>query len=218
LATSWIGRGGFGRASVWSRSRSRVGRTRVRAGRRRRGRDSGAVDAGFDAGLPPTDGGPATDAGLPPDAGADAGLPMDGVFQRTRGLHPTRGSTRRWHGDRCADRSASGWTVYHGVLPAGARSRTATSRWKRPMPTGRGGPTAGVHLLQQRVVPDQGVPMGDRGGIRARGAVPFIRLHMRSQQKQLVTDRCTRSTTSSPVGSTPTCAPGRTGRRRSARR
>ena len=191
MATSWIGRG-----RVWASvclvalalacGEGRGSGPADDAG----GRDSGAVDAGFDAGLPPTDGGPATDAGLPPDAGADAGLPMDGGVPTDAGTPPDAGvppDAGTVTGARI-DLPPAG-RVYHGVLPAGSTepdsdiSLEAADAYRDAV----GRPLAYIYFSNEWYQ-TKAFPWVTAGGIRARGAVPFIRLHMRSQQKQLVTD------------------------------
>jgi hypothetical protein len=144
------------------------------------GGGGGPVDAGrpdpVDGGVTPVDGG--SDAGLPPDAGlpSDAGVPPDagpaldgGSGQRIQ--LPPEGK------------------LYHGVFPAGSTmpdsdiSLDAADAYSAAV----GRPLAYIYLSNEWYQ-SKAFPRVTAEAVRARGAVPFIRLHMRSQQKQLVTD------------------------------
>ncbi|HUM09441.1 MAG TPA: glycosyl hydrolase [Myxococcaceae bacterium] len=141
------------------------------------GRGAGAVDAGprdsgAPDGLPPADGGPSL------DAGTDAGLPSDGGSPADGG----GGTGRR------IDVPPAG-RLYHGVFPAGSTlpdsdiSMQAADAYRDAV----GRPLAYVYLSNEWYQ-TKAFPRVTAEGIRARGAVPFIRLHLRSQQRQLVTD------------------------------
>lgn len=130
--------------------------------------EAGNGDAGADAGLPP-------DGGAPPDAGAgpDAGPPVG-----TRIQVPPSGH------------------LYHGVFPAGLTnpdagpaepdsdvSLDAADEYSDAV----GRPLAYIYFSNEWFV-SKAFPRVTAEGIRARGAIPFIRLHMRSQSRQLVAD------------------------------
>ena len=80
-------------------------------------------------------------------------------------------------------------SLYHGVFPAGTEmpdgdiSMLAADAYRDAV----GRPLAWIYFSNEWYV-TKGFPRVTAEAIRARGAVPFIRLHMRSQQKQLVTD------------------------------
>ena len=149
---------------------------------------AGPVDArhgdggvGQDAGLPPPDAGPdggSEDAGAPPDAGTfpDAGAPDAGL--------PDGGSASAW---QIALPPAG--RLYHGVFPAGSSmpdsdaSLTVADDYVQAV----GRPLAYVYFSNEWFQ-TKAFPRQTAEAIRARGAVPFIRLHLRSQRKQLVTD------------------------------
>ncbi|HEY1906474.1 MAG TPA: hypothetical protein VGG91_10540, partial [Myxococcaceae bacterium] len=121
-------------------------------------------DGGQDAGQDPEAG--SGDAGLPPDAGTDAGPAMG-----TRIQVPPDGR------------------LYHGVFPAGTTepdsdiSLDAADAYSAAV----GRPLAYVYFSNEWFV-SKAFPRVTAEAIRARGAVPFIRLHMRSQDRQLVAD------------------------------
>src|SRR5262249_25606091 len=133
--------------------------------------DSGAYDAGQDgglfpdAGVPPSDGGP--DAGTPPDAGGVPDAGSDG--QRVQ--VPPAGH------------------LYHGVFPAGSTqpdadiSMSAADAYRDAV-----GRQLAYIYFSHEWFKGKAFPRVTAEAVRSRGAVPFIRLHMRSQQKQLVTD------------------------------
>jgi lysophospholipase L1-like esterase len=79
--------------------------------------------------------------------------------------------------------------LYHGVFPAGSGmpdsdvSMQAADAYRDAV----GRPLAWIYFSNEWYV-SKAFPRATADAIRARGAVPFIRLHMRSQQKQLVTD------------------------------
>ena len=138
------------------------------------GRGGGQADAGapgIDSGTP-SDGG--SDAGLPGDAGTDAGLPSDGGTSTDGGTRiqlPPDGS------------------LYHGVFPAGSTepdsdiSMQAADDYVAAV----GRPLAWIYFSNEWYT-TKSFPGVTAEAIRDRGAVPFIRLHMRSQQKQEVVD------------------------------
>jgi lysophospholipase L1-like esterase len=79
--------------------------------------------------------------------------------------------------------------LYHGVFPAGTEmpdgdiSMQAADAYRDAV----GRPLAWIYFSNEWYVTRR-FPGVTAEAIRARGAVPFIRLHMRSQQRQLVTD------------------------------
>ncbi len=142
------------------------------------GLDGGPVpDAGLDGGLIPDAGPlPDPDAGDGPDAGptdagptSDAGVGDAGAASRI--AVPPNGH------------------LYHGVLPAGTAlpdsdvSMAAADAYRDAV----GRPLAWIDFSNEWYVTKH-FPRVTAEAIRKRGAVPFIRLHMRSQQKQLVPD------------------------------
>jgi hypothetical protein len=137
--------------------------------------DSGPADAGADAGgLPLGDAG-TSDGG--PDGGApgDAGVPPDG------GTDADAGSTRI--------QVPPAGRVYHGVFPAGTTQPDADISMKAAddYRDAVGRPLAWIYFSNEWYRSKQ-FPRVTAEAIRERGAVPFIRLHMRSQQRQLVAD------------------------------
>ena len=142
------------------------------------GPDAGKPDAGLapDAGGPPgpdggIDAGGAPDAGGGPDAGPapDAGVADGGTLSRIA-VPP-------------------GGHLYHGVFPAGTAlpdsdvSMAVADAYRDAV----GRPLAWIYFSNEWYQ-TKAFPRVTAEAIRARGAVPFIRLHMRSQQQQLVTD------------------------------
>ena len=132
-----------------------------------------ALACGGGRGLGPVDAGIADGGGLLPDAGAvdgglDAGPAPDGG---TRIEVPPAGR------------------LYHGVFPAGSTQPDADiSMQAADAYVGAvGRPLAYVYFSNEWYVTKH-FPEVTAEAVRARGAVPFIRLHMRSQQKQLVAD------------------------------
>jgi len=126
--------------------------------------DSGAPDAGGpmgDAGLP--------DAGFPGDAGPDAGTPPDDGG--TRIAVPPAGQQ------------------YHGVFPAGTTQPDADISMQAAdaYVAAVGRPLAWIYFSNEWYV-TKSFPRVTAEAVRARGAVPFIRLHMRSQQRQKIPD------------------------------
>ena len=79
--------------------------------------------------------------------------------------------------------------LYHGVFPAGSTmpdsdiSIQAADAYRDAV----GRPLAWIYFSNEWYL-TKAFPRVTAEAIRARGAVPFIRLHMRSQQRQLVTD------------------------------
>jgi hypothetical protein len=140
------------------------------------GRGGGQADGGSpgnDSGAPP-DGGPGGDAGLPGDAGPDAGVPSDGGTGADGGTRiqlPPDGK------------------LYHGVFPAGTTepdsdiSMQAADDYVAAV----GRPLAWVYFSNEWYT-TKSFPRVTAEAVRDRGAVPFIRLHMRSQQKQKIVD------------------------------
>ena len=134
------------------------------------GRGGGQTDAGHG------DAGP--DAGA--DGGADAGLALDGGTDGD-------GGTRFDGGTRIQVPPAG--RLYHGVFPAGRTepdsdiSMQAADAYVEAV----GRPLAWIYFSNEWYVTTS-FPRVTAEAIRERGAVPFIRLHMRSQQKQEVVD------------------------------
>src|SRR5262249_47640834 len=147
------------------------------------GRGGGQADSGKpgpgDGGVP-ADGGPTGDAGLPLDAGFDAGVPPDG------GTSPDGGAGS--DGGTRIDLPPAG-RVCHGGFPAGSTqpdadiSIAAADAYVAAV----GRPLAWIYFSNEWYV-TKAFPRVTAEAIRARGAVPFIRLHMRSQNKQLIPD------------------------------
>jgi hypothetical protein len=133
------------------------------------GIDPGPLDAGAADGGGVPDGGLGQDAGLPPDGGVDAGPGADGGVSHVE--VPPSGR------------------LYHGVFPAGSTqpdsdiSIQALDDYQAAV----GRPLAWVYFSNEWYV-SKAFPRVTAEAIRSRGAVPFIRLHMRSQQRQLVAD------------------------------
>jgi len=142
-------------------------------------RGGGQADAGSpgsDSGTT-ADGGPGGDGGGDagfPDAGTDAGLPSDGGTGADGGTRiqlPPEGK------------------LYHGVFPAGSGepdsdvSMTAADDYVAAV----GRPLAWVYFSNEWYT-TKSFPRVTAEAIRDRGAVPFIRLHIRSQQRQKVVD------------------------------
>ena len=147
------------------------------------GRGGGQIDAGpsdtaADGGLP-EDGGQ-VDAGLPGDAGIGGGLPPDGGPSPDGGPHPD-GGTRLQVPDA--------GVLYHGVFPAGSTqpdsdiSMQAADDYVAAV----GRPLAWIYFSDEWYVTKQ-FPRVTAEAIRARGAVPFIRLHLRSENRQKYVD------------------------------
>src|SRR5215831_11187997 len=134
-------------------------------------RDAGPGDAGVDAGVPPNDGG--LDAGSTPDAGSppDAGGTPDGGSNGQRIQVPPAGH------------------LYHGVFPAGSAQPDADISMQAAddYVAAVARPLAWVYFSNEWYVTKQFTRVTAQA-IRSRGAVPFIRLHMRSQNRQLVVD------------------------------
>ena len=128
--------------------------------------DAGPVDAGGapDAGMP-------SDAGMPPDAGEDGGSGGGSDAGRPSVLVPPAGK------------------LYHGVVPAGSTQPDADISVPEidAYEAAVGRTVAWVYFSNEWYV-SKAFPRVTAEAIRSRGAVPFIRLHMRSQQKQLVVD------------------------------
>jgi len=128
------------------------------------GRGGGQADAGHG------DAGP--DAGA--DGGADAGLALDGGTDGDGGTRIQVPPVGR---------------LYHGVFPAGSTepdsdiSMQAADAYVEAV----GRPLAWIYFSNEWYVTTS-FPRVTAEAIRERGAVPFIRLHMRSQQKQEVVD------------------------------
>lgn len=123
-------------------------------------KDAGPLDAGWDAG-----------GVSPPDAGTpDAGTPDGGTGSHTIGVPPLR-------------------RVYHGVFPAGRAlpDSDISMVTLQGYQTAVGRPLAWVYFSHEWYR-GKAFPRITAKAIRDRGAVPFVRLHMRSQQVQLVTD------------------------------
>jgi hypothetical protein len=134
-------------------------------------RDASPGDGGVDAGVPPNDGG--LDAGTTPDAGSppDAGGTPDGGSIGQLIQVPPAGH------------------LYHGVFPAGRTQPDADISMQAAddYRTAVGRQLAYIYFSNEWFV-SKSFPRVTAQAIRDRGAVPFIRLHMRSQSKQLVTD------------------------------
>jgi len=140
-------------------------------------RGPGPVDAGFDpvddAG--PTDAGGVADAGpdagLPPDAGADGGIDAGSDGGEPSVLVPPSGKQ------------------YHGVFPAGSTQPDADISVPEidAYQAAVGRPLAWVYFSNEWYV-SKAFPGVTAEAIRSRGAVPFIRLHIRSQERQLMAD------------------------------
>src|SRR5215471_4353797 len=79
--------------------------------------------------------------------------------------------------------------LYHGVFPAGTTQPDADISMQAldDYQAAVGRPLAWVYFSNEWYV-SKSFPRVTAEAIRSRGAVPFIRLHMRSQQKQLVAD------------------------------
>jgi len=140
------------------------------------GRGGGQADAGHGDGGP--DGG--ADGGLALDGGTDAGLPRDGGTEGD-------GGTRSDGGTRIQVPPAG--RLYHGVFPAGSTepdsdiSLQAADAYVEAV----GRPLAWIYFSNEWYL-TKSFPRVTAEAIRDRGAVPFIRLHMRSQQRQEVVD------------------------------
>ena len=121
--------------------------------------DAGTMDAGPDGGVPP-------DAGTGRDAGTDGGV----------------------QGGSSVELPPAG-RVYHGVFPAGSTQPDADISLQSldDYQAAVGRPLAWVYFSNEWYV-SKAFPRVTAEAIRSRGAVPFIRLHMRSQQEQLVAD------------------------------
>jgi Glycosyl hydrolase family 26 len=147
------------------------------------GSSGGRLDSGrpgVDSGGAPADAGQDSDAGTPADAGpaGDAGQPPDGGMETDAGTS---------NGPRIQVPPSG--HVYHGVFPAGSTqpdadiSMQAADDYRDAV----GRPLAWIYFSNEWYRSKQ-FPRVTAEAIRARGAVPFIRLHMRSQQRQLVAD------------------------------
>ena len=151
------------------------------------GRGVGQADAGLHDPAPdggdPEDGGPVGDAGLPDDAGIDsgidAGIPPDG------GPSPDGGVTDA--GTRIQVPPAG--QQYHGVFPAGSTQPDADISIPAAddYVAAVGRPLAWIYFSNEWFV-TKSFPRVTAEAIRARGAVPFIRLHMRSEDRQKYVD------------------------------
>ncbi len=137
------------------------------------GRGGGQADAGS----PGNDSGAPGDAGhgdAGPDGGADAGLPFDGGTDADGGTRIQVPPAGR---------------LYHGVFPAGSTepdsdiSMQAADAYVEAV----GRPLAWIYFSNEWYT-TRSFPRVTAEAIRERGAVPFIRLHMRSQQRQEVVD------------------------------
>jgi len=137
----------------------------------------GLPDSATDSGVP--DGGPGGDAGLPGDAGSDAGAPPDG------GTPPDGGVTDS--GTRIEVPPAG--QQYHGVFPAGSTQPDADISMQAAdaYVAAVGRPLAWIYFSNEWFV-TKSFPRVTAEAIRARGAVPFIRLHMRSENRQKYVD------------------------------
>ena len=154
----WVGRWAWRGSRACSRWRSGLRRRARRRARRRRAADAG--DAGRDG-----RGRRRTRCGRSPGGrgpGGDAGSPPCGTW--TPGRRRTPGRARCRHADRGSQVPPAG-RLYHGVFPAGTTQPDSDCRWplRTPIRDAVGRPLA-CDLLQQRVVPDQGVPAGHRRG------------------------------------------------------
>jgi hypothetical protein len=127
-------------------------------------KDAGPTAAGRDAGGFQPDAG-APDAGIP-----DAGIPDAGTRSRTIGVPPAG-------------------RLYHGVFPAGSGlpETDISMVTLQGYQTAVGRPLAWVYFSHEWYL-GKAFPRVTAEAIRDRGAVPFVRLHMRSQQVELVTD------------------------------
>ena len=148
------------------------------------GRSGGQADASTsnsasDSG-PAADAGPAGDGGPQGDAGTDAGLPPDGG-------PPFDGGTGFDAGTRLQAPPAG--RLYHGVFPAGTTQPDADISMQAAddYVAAVGRPLAWIYFTNEWYR-TKAFPRVTAEAIRARGAVPFIRLHIRSQQKQEVVD------------------------------
>lgn len=123
-------------------------------------KDAGPIDAGRDAG-----GGPPADAGA-----LDAGTPDGGMASHTIGVPPTG-------------------RLYHGVFPAGTTlpDSDISMNVLQGYQDAVGRPLAWVYFSHEWYR-GKAFPRVTAQAIRNRGAVPFVRLHIRSQPVQLVTD------------------------------
>jgi len=144
--------------------------------------DSGTP--GADAGGLPADAGQDGDAGTSPDAGPDAGPPADAGVPPDGGTDSDAGTA-----DGTRIQLPPGGRLYHGVFPAGTGrpdadiSMQAADAYRDAV----GRPLAWIYFSNEWYVTKQ-FPRVTAEAIRSRGAVPFIRLHMRSQQRQLIPD------------------------------
>jgi len=131
--------------------------------------DAGGGDSGV---VLPEDAGPVPDAGVALDGGAvlDAGTD-GGVTMGERIQLPPAGR------------------VYHGVFPAGSSQPDSDSSLQAldEYQSAVGRPLAWVYFSNEWFQ-SKAFPRVTSEAIRARGAVPFIRLHMRSQRRQLLSD------------------------------
>jgi hypothetical protein len=132
----------------------------------------------------PTTRGPDGDAGSPHDAGADAGPTPDAGIPPDGGTKSDGGTS---NGARIGLPPAG--SVYHGVFPAGTTQPDADISMKAAddYVDAVGRPLAWIYFSNEWYVSKQ-FPRVTAEAIRARGAVPFIRLHMRSQNRQLIPD------------------------------
>jgi hypothetical protein len=135
--------------------------------------DSGRPGPSSDSGVPDA-GGPSGDAGLPADAGVDAGTPADGGVDEDGGTRIAVPPAGR---------------LYHGVFPAGSTQPDADISMQAAddYVAAVGRPLAWVYFSNEWYVSKR-FPRVTAEAVRARGAVPFIRLHMRSQQRQKIPD------------------------------
>lgn len=132
------------------------------------GPDSGV---GVDAGPPPgSDGGPVA----PPDSGVapDAGSGPDGGADAGHRIQPPPSGR-----------------LYHGVFPAGVQFPDSDiSTDEADVYRDAVGRALAYVYFSDEWYRTKAFPVATATAIRERGAVPFIRLHMRSQQQQKVTD------------------------------
>ena len=135
--------------------------------------DAGVPDAGPPDAVPP-------DAGPPGDAGWDAGSPPDAGA-------PSDGGAESDAGPRLE--LPPGGRLYHGVFPAGSTQPDADISMQAAddYVNAVGRPLAWIYFSNEWYVTKH-FPWATAAAVRARGAVPFVRLHMRSQQKQKVVD------------------------------
>ena len=144
----------------------------------------GSVSGGgqLDSGAPTADGGLPDDAGDGGDAGSgiDGGLPPDGGASPDAGSGSDAGTRIQVPPDG---------RLYHGVFPAGSTQPDADISMQAAddYVAAVGRPLAWVYFSNEWYVTKH-FPHVTAEAIRARGAVPFIRLHMRSQQRQLIAD------------------------------